>query len=150
MAMTADEVEKTSPLQTARFIVNIGSEQIACSTITPPNPSRTAVTYRDGRGGIWRAPGLLTDMDFSIGRALISPRSYFWKWHNDSRMNRIRKEDITVNLTDEQGTTVFLSYILTNCFPTGVTAATFDATNAAFYIENINFACDRFDMSFAD
>ena len=65
-------------------------------------------------------------------------------------MNRIEKKDVTVDLTDEQGTTVFLSYIMINCFPTGVTAATFDATNAAFYVETINFAADRFDLTFVD
>ena len=84
-------------------------------------------------------PGQLQPINISLKKGLVVKKSVpvLWDWFNSIRLNRVQKKDITISLCDEEGTPL-VQWTVIDCFPTKITAPTFDANSNDVAIESID------------
>ena len=84
-------------------------------------------------------PGQLQPINISLKKGLVVKKSVpvLWDWFNSIRLNRVEKKDITISLCDEAGTPL-VEWLVIDCFPTKITAPTFDANSNDVAIESLD------------
>ncbi|WP_211445244.1 phage tail protein [Collimonas humicola] len=146
MAVTSDEIAKHYPIPTYSFRVAVGEEMMAFSKVSGLKHSRDKIDYRDGMGGRFLMPGKLGDVDLTLTRGIVPAQSQLWKWLTGGSGNLIDKKDISISLTNEAGTVLFMTWNVRNCFPTAISAPNLDASSNEIAIEEVTLSADGFSL----
>ncbi|WP_051965504.1 phage tail protein [Kitasatospora mediocidica] len=67
-------------------------------------------------------------------------------WLDPADDSRIGKRDISISLTDDAGTALFLTWSVRNAFPTKLAAPDFDASSNEVAIEEVSLSAGRFSL----
>ncbi len=148
MAVTQEEIAKSYPIPAYRFRVTVGDEVMAFSQVSGLTAGREVIDYKDGMGGRFRTLGQTTDVDFTLSRGVVSGQSQLWLWLNSALGNQIEKKDISISLTNESGTKLFVTWNVMNAFPTSLSAPEFDATSNEVALEELSLSADSLSIEY--
>lgn len=143
MATTAAEMTETYPLPSCRFMVRFGDEHATFTRVSGLDITRDVITYRDGMSNLFQMPGLLQAVNVTLSQGIFPGQNKLFEWINSINSNAVEKKDVTISLINEAGTTVFISWLLINAFPTSLTSPSFDASSNEIAVQDINLTADR-------
>ena len=147
MAITSDDIANEYPIPVYRFVVNFGDETIPFSEISGLDVGNDTITYKDGLG-FKHMPGQPTDINITMRRGLVRQKSQFFDWISSISLNLVDKKDITVSLTNETGDEPLVSWIITNAFPTKLTAPSINGGSNEPSVEALDLRADNIRIEF--
>ncbi|ANS43230.1 phage tail protein [Serratia inhibens] len=139
MADSSDIIDATNPVPSFRFTVTIGDDVIRCSSVSGLDQQYDSVDYRDGMGGLFRAqlPSI------TLSQAVFPGECKFYEWLYNYANHSDGKKDISISLTDESGKVLYVTWNVFNCFPTGITGPSLDASSNEVVVKQITLNADR-------
>lgn len=143
MATTVDQIAASYPIPTYRFIVSIGSEDIPFNNVSGLNIACETIEYRDGTGNWFKMPGQRQAVNITLRKGVFPGDSQMYDWINSISLNKVEKKDITVSLSDEAGTTLLMTWNISNAFPVSLTSPSLDAASNEIAVEEIALMADR-------
>ncbi|ABE56271.1 conserved hypothetical protein [Shewanella denitrificans OS217] len=148
MSLSADQTVVSYPIPTYRFRVSVGTEEMAFNAVSGLQVSHEMVEYKDGLGGCFQMPGQRTAINISLKRGVVCGQTQLSEWINSISLNQVEKKDISISMTNEAGTELFLTWNVVNAFPVGLSAPDFNASSNEFAIEQLDLVADRFTVKF--
>ena len=154
MAVTKEQIKTDYPLPVYNYRVEIDGEAIGFSEVSGMELSFESITYKESQvnsqvgPNIMYMPGQIQPPNISLKKGFVTGKSVpvLYNWINSIELNRIDKKDIVVHLLDETGAPV-VSWIVNNCFPTKLSAPTFDANSSEVAVESMELMADSVTMS---
>ncbi|GAA2131041.1 hypothetical protein GCM10009760_04290 [Kitasatospora kazusensis] len=148
MTDSADQISASYPVPTYRFRVAVDGEEMAFQGVSGLSLSFEKIEYRDGMGGRFQMPGQREALNISLKRGVVSGQAQFYEWMNSISLNKVEKKDISISLTDDAGTGLFVTWNVVNAFPVKLTAPDFDASSNEIAIEQLDLVADRVTVQF--
>ncbi len=156
MALSPAEIAADYPLPVYNYRVSIDGQSIAFSEVSGLDKNYDPITYKECREDsdtatpfprLMYMPGQLQPINISLKKGLVVKKSVpvLWDWLESIRLNRVQKKDITVSLCDEVGTAL-VNWKVIDCFPTKITAPTFDANSNDVAIESLDLMATNLTM----
>lgn len=148
MSKSALDVANTFPVPAYRFRVAVGKDKMAFTAVSGLEMGVETIEYKDGAGGIFRLPGQRQLLTITLKRGLVKGQSQLYKWMTNVVLHQVEMKDISIQLTDEAGTTPLVTWNVTDAFPTKLTAPSFDASSNEVAIEEMTLSADRMTVEF--
>ena len=153
MALTKAEITADYPLPIYNYKVEIGGNPIAFSEVSGLEVSFEPITFKEsqtnGQMGpnIMHMPGMPEPVNITMKKGYVTKKSVpvLYAWINSTALNRIDKKDIMVHLLDETGATV-VNWKVIDCFPTKLSAPTFDANSNEVAVETMELRASSVTM----
>ncbi|KAK5801628.1 T4-like virus tail tube protein gp19-domain-containing protein [Linnemannia elongata] len=136
------------PLATYRFIVDLGRDEMACNAVSGLEQGVETIEYKDGLGGLFAMPGQAQTINVTLKRCIAPKNSQLYDWISSPLQNHVEKKDISISLTDEAGKELFVTWTISNAFPTKLSAPTVDATSNEVAFEEMSLVADRLTIKF--
>jgi len=143
MATTTDQIAGSYPIPTYRFVVSLGSENIAFNNVSGLDINYDTIEYRDGTGNWFKMPGQRQAVNITLRKGVFPGDSELYDWINSISLNQVEKKDITISLTDDAGTTLLMTWNVSNAFPTGLSSPSLDAASNEAAVEELKLMADR-------
>ncbi len=86
-----------------------------------------------------KMPGMKKASNVTMKKGVFVKDNKFWDWFNQIKMNTIKRETVTIQLLDEQGSPV-MTWTLQNAWPTKITATDLESNANEVAIETIEIA----------
>lgn len=77
--------------------------------------------------------------NITMKKGVFAKDHQFWDWYNQIKMNTIKRETVTIQLLDEQGSPV-MTWTLQNAWPTKITSTDVKSDGNEVAIETIEIA----------
>lgn len=148
MSLSADQIAVNYPIPTYRFRVSVGKEEMAFNAVSGLVVSYETIEYKDGLGGRFLMPGQRAAINITLKRGVVRGQAQFYEWINSISLNQVEKKDISISLTNEAGTGLFLTWNIVNAFPIKLTAPDFNASSNEIAIEQLDLVADRFTVKY--
>ncbi|HEK1310948.1 TPA: phage tail protein [Pseudomonas aeruginosa] len=148
MASTAQDIAEMCPVPTYRFRVTIGDTELAFSEVSGLQQTVQTIDYRDGTGHWCLMPGQRQPVNITLRRGMAKGRKELYEWYKSITLNQVDKKDILISLTDEAGTGLLISWIVSNAFPTSLSGPNFSASGNEVAMEEVNLMGDRLSIEF--
>ena len=148
MADTSSNIVESYPIPSYRFIVTVGTDTMAFSAVSGLQMGFDTIEYKDGAGNAFKMPGQRQSLNVSLRRGLVKGKSQLSDWLNSIAFNRVDKKDISISLTDDTGSTLFVTWNVANAFPTSMSAPNFDATSNEVAVEELSLMADSVSVQF--
>lgn len=148
MSTTTDQIAASYPIPTYRFIVSFGSEDIPFNNVSGLDIRYDTIEYRDGIGNWFKMPGQRQAAHIALRKGVFPGDSELYDWINSISLNQVEKKDITISLTDDAGTTLLMTWNVSNAFPTSLISPSLDATSNEIAVQEVTLMADRVTMSF--
>jgi phage tail-like protein len=155
MADSIQTIEQTYPLAVYNYRVEIDGNAVAFSEVSGLDIAYDTTTYKEsptanGATGpvVHRMPAQPTTVTVSLKKGLVPKVSVpaLYNWINTTMVNVVVKKDIAVRLMDEKGKPV-ISWLVSNAFPTKLTAPSFSASSNDAAIESLELMADSVTIS---
>lgn len=154
MALTKDQIKTDYPLPVYNYKVEIAGTAIAFSEVSGLEVSYEPITFKESQTNgmmgpnIMHMPGMPEPVNITMKKGYVTKKSVpvLYEWINSTALNRIDKKDIVVHLLDETGATV-VSWKVIDCFPTKLSAPTFDATSNDVAVESMELRASSVTMA---
>lgn len=143
MSTTAAEIAVQYPIPTYRFMVSLGNEQIPFTSASGLDITHETIEYRDGTGNWFKMPGQRQPVNITLSKGVFPGDTVLYDWVNSIQLNQVEKKDILINLTNDAGTEVLMSWSVINAFPTSLTSPSFDATSNEIAVQQVTLMADR-------
>lgn len=147
MTTTTDQIAASYPIPTYRFIVSLGSEDIPFNNVSGLDIKYDTIEYRDGIGNWFKMPGQRQAVNLTLRKGIFPGDSELYDWISSISLNQVEKKDITISLTDDAGTTLLVTWNVSNAFPTSLTSPSLDATSNEIAVQEVTLMADRVTMS---
>lgn len=148
MPTTVDMIKSSYPLSTYRFIVSVGKDRMAFNSVSGLEQSVETIEYRDGTGGFYQMPGKMQPVNITMKRGIVKKQSQLYEWLNSISLNQVEKKDISISLTNATGTDLYVTWNVINCFPTKISAPSFDAGSSEVAFEELSLLADRISVEY--
>jgi phage tail-like protein len=156
MALLPEDIAKDYPLPVYNYRVSISGTTIAFSEVSGLEKNYDPITYKECREDsdtgtpfprLMYMPGQLQPINISLKKGLVVKKSVpvLWEWLNSIKLNRVEKKDIIVSLCDETGTAK-IQWTVIDCFPTKISAPSFDANSNDVAIESLDLMATNLEM----
>lgn len=153
MALTKDQIKTDYPLPVYNYKVEIEGTAIAFSEVSGLDVAFDPITYKESQTNgmmgpnIMHMPGMIEPTNITLKKGYVTKKSVpvLYEWINSTALNRIDKKDIIVHLLDETGATV-VSWKVVDCFPTKLSAPTFDASSNEVAVESMELRASSVSM----
>lgn len=150
--------ERERPYSQFNFRVKIGSdsgEDVATAgfqEVDGLSVEQTATEYRNGNEKRNRPRKINTTYsvsDVTLSRGVVQVEN-LWSWMKDVQNGEQADslEDVVIELRDESGEEVAVSWTLTNARPLSYTGPTLNGTGTEVAVEELVLACEDIDMEF--
>lgn len=152
MAQRKDELKKAFPLPAYYYVVRIGTESYGFSQISGLSFEYEPITYRHGLSAIEGAhymPGILQPINLSLERGIVRKGSLLLNWINNIHLESLVKQDLTIDLNDEEGTPQ-VSWRVQNAIPTMYEARDFSADSNEVAIESLSLIANNMRITYHD
>ncbi|OJT40801.1 phage tail protein [Serratia plymuthica] len=143
MADSTDIIDATNPVPSFRFTVTIGDDVIRCSSVSGLDQQYENFEYRDGMGGLFRGLTRAQLPSITLSQAVFPSECKLYEWLYNYASNSDGKKDISISLTDESGKVLYVTWNVFNCFPTGITGPSLDASSNEVAVKQITLNADR-------
>ncbi|HDJ1440004.1 TPA: phage tail protein [Serratia rubidaea] len=146
MADNAATMDSTCPVPGSRFTVTIGEDVIRCSSVSGLDQQYDSFEYRDGMGGLFRGLTRAQLPSITLSQAVFPGECKLYEWLYNYSNHSDGKKDIAISLTDESGKVLYVTWNVYNCFPTGITGPSLDASSNEVAIKQITLNADRLSV----
>jgi len=143
MADSSDIIDATYPVLGFRFTVTIDGEVIRCSSVSGLDQQYESFEYRDGLGGLFRGITRVQLPAITLSQAIFPGECSLYEWLYNFASHSDGKKDIAISLTDESGKIPYVTWNVFNCFPTGITGPSLDASSNEVAAKQITLNADR-------
>ncbi|EQB99393.1 phage tail protein [Photorhabdus temperata] len=143
MATTTDQIAVDYPIPTYRFVVSVGDEQIPFNNVSGLDITYDVIEYKDGTGNYYKMPGQRQLINITLRKGVFPGDTKLFDWLNSIQLNQVEKKDVAINLTNEAGTEILMTWSVANAFPTSLTSPSFDATSNDIAVQEIKLTADR-------
>ncbi|MFI5766856.1 phage tail protein [Streptomyces sp. NPDC051563] len=144
----ADSIEIVAnyPVPGFRFTVDFDGDGVVdmrCNGVSGLDQQYESFEYRDGMGGLFKGLTRVQLPTITFNQAVLPADSSFFSWINGYGNSGDGKKDITINLTDESGEVLYVTWHVFNAFPTGVNGVSLDAASNEVTIKELSMNGDR-------
>ncbi|WP_434524846.1 phage tail protein [Photorhabdus asymbiotica] len=143
MSITQEQIAAEYPIPSYRFMVSIGDVQVPFNSVSGLDRKYEVIEYKDGVGNYYKMPGQIQRVDITLRKGIFSGKNDLFNWINSIELNRVEKKDITISLTNDTGSEVLMSWVVSNAFPSSLTAPSFDASSNEIAVQEISLVADR-------
>lgn len=148
MATTMDQMASSYPLTTHRFKVSVGSDDMFFSNVSGLEIGHQTIEYKDGTGGWFQMPGQRDALNITLRKGIMPKQSQLYDWFASISLGTVEKKDVSISLTDESGSTLFVTWNIVDAFPTAMTQPSLDASSNEEVIEELSLMALRTTVVF--
>ena len=133
----------TNPITNFQFKVEFGGENIRFQEVDLPESEIEIIEYRDGsdvRSSVRKIPGLTKHTNLVLKRGLTNSLDLY-EWFRQTKRGIVERRDITVSILNEEKEP-FVTWKLTNCWPTKYSGSTLKAKGNEVVIETLEIAVE--------
>lgn len=131
------------PLPKFHFMVKFGSVASASfSEVSGLETETQAIEYRHGDSAQFstiKMPGITKTGHVTLKRGLFAKDNDFFKWYDAIKMNTIKRETVTIQLLDENGSPA-MTWTLSNAWPTKISGTDLKSDGNEVAIETLELA----------
>lgn len=148
MSTTTEQIKNTYPLPGYRFIVSVGKDRMAFTSVSGLTMTYETLEYKDGTGGHYQMPGPSQPLDITLKRGIVLKQGQLLAWFNSVSLNQVEKKDISISMTNAAGTDLYITWNIVNAFPTKLTGPNLDANGKDIAFEEMTLRADRLTVEF--
>lgn len=152
MAQKKDQQKALFPLPAYTYMVRIGTDSYGFSKVSGLSFQYDTMTYRHGLSvmeGANHMIGMIQPINITLERGVVRQGSILLEWISQVNVSILAKQDVTVDLCDEEGSPV-ISWLVQNAIPTAYEAGTFDATTSDVAIESLSLMANGMRITYHD
>lgn len=150
MAISKDQLKARLPLPAYSYRVRVGSEVHSFSQVSGLTFQYETITYRHGLSVIEGADhliGLQQDINVTLQRGIIRQGSLLLEWISGVHLGNAVKQDLTVDLCDENGDAI-VSWVVYNALPTTYEASTLEASSSDVALETLSLIANNMRVTY--
>ena len=148
--MATDDGSKqdaTWPLPKFRFEVDLGTElkSVAFQEVSGMDVENQTIEYRKSNSSLFstvKMPGIVKYGNVTLKRGVFVNDNTFWDWHNEIKMNIIKRRTVLIKLLDETGK-VTMQWQLNNAWPTKITSTDLKSDGNEIAVDTIEIAHEQ-------
>jgi phage tail-like protein len=145
--MANDDGSKQSatwPLPKFRFEVDLGSQlkAVAFQEVSGMDVENQIIEYRKSNSPLFstvKMPGITKYGNITMKRGVFLNDNTFWNWHNEIKMNIIKRRTVIIKLLDEAGK-VTMQWQLLNAWPTKISSTDLKSDGNEVAVDTIEIA----------
>ncbi len=141
----AEELQDNNwPLPKFYFQVSFGTinQSIAFQEVSGLEAETQVIEYRNDNSHHFstiKMPGIAKIGNVTLKKGVFVKDNNFWNWYSQIKMNTIKRETVTIELLDEQGSPT-MRWTLQNAWPTKVTGVDLKSDGNEVAVETIELA----------
>ncbi len=148
--MANDDGSKQSatwPLPKFRFEVDLGTQLkgVAFQEVSGMDVENQIIEYRKSNSPLFstvKMPGITKYGNITMKRGVFVNDNTFWNWHNEIKMNIIKRRTVIIKLLDEGGK-VTMQWQLLNAWPTKITSTDLKSDGNEVAVDTIEIAHEQ-------
>ena len=148
--MANDDGSKQSatwPLPKFRFEVDLGTQLkgVAFQEVSGMDVENQIIEYRKSNSPLFssvKIPGITKYGNITMKRGVFVNDNTFWNWHNEIKMNIIKRRTVIIKLLDEGGK-VTMQWQLLNAWPTKITSTDLKSDGNEVAVDTIEIAHEQ-------
>ena len=133
----------TNPITNFQFKVEFGGENIRFQEVDLPESEIEIIEHREGSdvlSSVRKIPGLTKHTNLVLKRGLTNSLDLY-EWFRQTKQGIVERRDITVSILNEEKEP-FVTWKLTNCWPTKYSGSTLKAKGNEVVIETLEIAVE--------
>lgn len=152
--MIADDGSKqgsTWPMPKFKFEVDLGTELkgVVFQEVSGLDVETQLIEYRKSNSPLFsteKMPGIVKYGNVTMRRGIFVNDNAFWNWHEEIKMNTIKRRTILIKLLDESGK-VTMQWTLSNAWPTKITSTDLKSDGSEVAIDTIEIAHEQLTIA---
>ena len=140
--------EELWPIPKFHFKVNMGDTDIGFQEVTGLEMETEFIEYRPGDDNTYvmqKIPGLKKHGTITLKKGVYAGDLSFWDWFKDVQTNPERREEVQIQLLDEEDSPVVV-WTINNAFPVKVSGPDLKSDANEIAIESIELAHEGFEV----
>jgi phage tail-like protein len=140
--------EELWPIPKFHFKVNMGDTDIGFQEVTGLEMETEFIEYRPGDDNTYvmqKIPGLKKHGTITLKKGVYAGDLSFWEWFKDVQTNPERREEVQIQLLDEEDSPVVV-WTINNAFPVKVSGPDLKSDANEIAIESIELAHEGFEV----
>ena len=140
--------EELWPIPKFHFKVEMGDTEIGFQEVTGLEMEIEFIEYRTGDDPTYlkqKIPGLKKHGNITLKKGVYAGDDSFWEWFKDVQTNPERREEVIIQLLDEEEAPV-VTWTVTNAFPVKVSGPDLKSDANEIAIESIELAHEGFEV----
>lgn len=138
------KLSATWPLPKFRFEVDLGSQlkAVAFQEVSGMDVENPIIEYRKSNSPQFstvKMPGITKYGNITMKRGVFLNDNTFWNWHNEIKMNIIKRRTVIIKLLDEGGK-VTMQWQLLNAWPTKISSTDLKSDGNEVAVDTIEIA----------
>lgn len=147
MADDGSKQATTWPMPKFRFEVDLGTELkgIAFQEVSGMDTETQIIEYRQSNSPLFstvKMPGITKYGNVTMKRGIFVNDNSFWNWHQQIKMNTIKRRTVLIKLLDESGN-VTMQWQLNNAWPTKITGTDLKSDGNEVAVDTIEIAHEQ-------
>ncbi len=143
--------EELWPIPKFHFKVEWAGNDIGFQEVSGLEMETQFIEYRAGDDPTYltqKIPGLKKHGNITLKKGVYSGDSAFWDWFSDVQTNPERREEVIIQLLDEEEAPV-VTWTVNNAFPVKVSGPDLKSDANEIAIESIELAHEGFEVEYA-
>ena len=141
----------TWPMPKFRFEVDLGTELkgVAFQEVSGMDVENQIIEYRKSNSTEFstvKMPGIVKYGNVTMKRGIFVNDYTFWKWHDEIKMNTIKRRQVLIKLLDEAGK-VTMQWTLTNAWPTKITSTDLKSDGNEVAVDTLEIAHEKLTIN---
>ncbi len=137
----------TWPLPKFYFEVDLGSElkNVAFQEVSGMDVETQIIEYRASNSKLFsteKMPGIKKYGNITMKRGIFVNDNSFWKWHEEIKMNTIKRRTVMIKLFDEEGE-VTMQWQLNNAWPTKISSTDLKSDGNEVAVDTLEIAHEQ-------
>lgn len=137
----------TWPLPKFRFEVDLGTQLkgVAFQEVSGMDAENQVIEYRKSNSPLFstvKMPGIVKYGNITMKRGVFVNDNTFWDWHNEIKMNIIKRRTVLIKLLDENGK-VTMQWQLNNAWPTKISSTDLKSDGNEVAVDTIEIAHEQ-------
>ena len=140
--------EELWPIPKFHFKVEMGDTEMGFQEVTGLEMETEFIEYRTGDDPTFlkqKIPGLKKHGNITLKKGVYAGDDSFWVWFKDVQTNVERREEVIIQLLDEEESPV-VTWTVNNAFPVKVSGPDLKSDANEIAIETIELAHEGFDV----
>ncbi|HRW61877.1 MAG TPA: phage tail protein [Bacteroidales bacterium] len=140
--------EELWPIPKFHFKVQMGDTEIGFQEVTGLEMEIEFIEYRVGDDPTYlkqKIPGLKKHGNITLKKGVYAGDDSFWEWFKDVQTNPERREEVVIQLLDEEQAPV-VTWTVNNAFPIKVSGPDLKSDANEIAIESIELAHEGFEV----
>lgn len=147
MADDGSKEGATWPLPKFYFEVDLGTElkKVAFQEVSGMDVETQIIEYRASNSKLFsteKMPGITKYGNVTMKRGIFVNDNSFWEWHEEIKMNTIKRRTVMIKLFDEDGK-VTMQWQLNNAWPTKISSTDLKSDGNEVAVDTLEIAHEQ-------